>query len=129
MNELTVEWVAKAEGDYATAGRELQVDDRPNYDAVCFHAQQTAEKYMKAFLQENNTAFPKTHSLIELLELSLPLDDALEHLRPVLVRLGRYAVRYRYPGETASKSEAQMAYKAATTVRVIFHARLTSEED
>jgi HEPN domain-containing protein len=129
MNELTVEWVAKAEGDYATAGRELHVDDRPNYDAVCFHAQQTAEKYIKAFLQENNVAFPKTHSLIELLELSLPLDNELEHLRSTLIRLGRYAVRYRYPGETASKSEAQMVYKAATAIRTTFYARLTSEEN
>ena len=44
MNELTTEWVAKAEGDYATAERELRARRRPNYDAVCFHAQQTVEK-------------------------------------------------------------------------------------
>ena len=129
MNELTAEWVAKAEGDYATAGRELRVDDRPNYDAVCFHAQQTAEKYIKAFLQENDIAFPKTHSLIELLELSLPLDDELENLRPTLIRLGRYAVRFRYPGETSSKNEAQGAYRAATTIRTAFHTRLTSKDE
>ncbi len=129
MNELTTEWVAKAEGDYATAGRELRVDDRPNYDAVCFHAQQTAEKYIKAFLQKNNIPFPKTHSLIELLELSLPLDDELEKLRPTLIRLDRYAVRFRYPGETSSKNEAQRAYAAATTIRTAFHTRLTSKDE
>ena len=50
MNELTVEWMEKAEGDYATAERELRARRRPNYDAVCFHAQQAAEKYLKAFL-------------------------------------------------------------------------------
>jgi hypothetical protein len=43
MNELTAEWVEKAEGDYATAGRELRARRRPNYDAACFHAQQTHE--------------------------------------------------------------------------------------
>ena len=32
MNALTAEWVSKAEGDYATAGRELHVEDRPNFD-------------------------------------------------------------------------------------------------
>jgi HEPN domain-containing protein len=90
MNELTAEWIAKAEGDYATAGRELRAQEYPNYDAVCFHAQQTAEKYLKAFLQENDVAFPKTHSLIELLELCLPLDDKLETLRLELIRLERY---------------------------------------
>ena len=39
MNELTLEWVQKAEGDYDTARRELRLRRLPNYDAVCFHAQ------------------------------------------------------------------------------------------
>ena len=72
MNELTTEWLEKAEGDYATAERELRARRHPNYDAVCFHAQQTIEKYLKAFLQEHGVNFPKTHSLIELLEIALP---------------------------------------------------------
>ena len=47
MNALTTEWVEKAEGDFATAGRKLRARRYPNYDAVCFHAQQVAEKYLK----------------------------------------------------------------------------------
>ena len=47
MNELTVEWIAKAEGDWTTTGRELRARRSPNYDAACFHAQQAAEKYLK----------------------------------------------------------------------------------
>ena len=93
MNALAVEWLEKAEGDYATAGRELRARRRPNYDAACFHAQQTAEKYLKAFLQEHRVAFPKTHSLIELLELCLRLDAGFELQRDLLVRLDRYVVR------------------------------------
>jgi HEPN domain-containing protein len=61
MKPITGEWITKAEGDFATAQRELKAIDHPNYDAVCFHAQQCAEKYLKAFLQEANIAFPKTH--------------------------------------------------------------------
>lgn len=52
MNVLTLEWIAKAEGDYASAGREYRARRNPNYDAACFHAQQVAEKYLKAWLQE-----------------------------------------------------------------------------
>jgi len=78
MNELAAEWLQKAEGDYATAGRETRARRHPNYDAACFHAQQAAEKYLKAFLQEYNLLFPRTHSLIELLELCLPLDASFE---------------------------------------------------
>jgi hypothetical protein len=50
MKPLTQEWIEKAEGDFRTARRELQAKRLPNYDAVCFHAQQCAEKYLKARL-------------------------------------------------------------------------------
>lgn len=117
MNVLTVEWAEKAEGDFATAGRESRARRQPNYDAVCFHAQQTAEKYLKAFLHENGVIFPKIHNLIELLEQCLPLDASFESQRKLLVLLDRYAVRYRYPGELADKAEAQQAFQAIKMVR------------
>lgn len=50
MNATVREWIAKAEGDYNTAQRELGIVDSPNYDAVCFHAAQAVEKLMKALL-------------------------------------------------------------------------------
>ena len=40
MKPLTCEWVVKAEGDLATASRELRARKAPNYDAACFHSQQ-----------------------------------------------------------------------------------------
>jgi HEPN domain-containing protein len=124
MNELTLEWVQKAEGDYDTARRELRARRRPNYDAVCFHAQQTAEKYLKAFLQERAAPLPRSHNLIELLELCLLLDATFEMLRKTLVLLDRYAVRYRYPGESADKSEARAAVQAIKDVRATARSKL-----
>jgi HEPN domain-containing protein len=62
MNPLTVEWIDKAEGDLLTAQREYRARIRPNYDAVCFHTQQTAEKYLKAWLQEAGKPIPKIHN-------------------------------------------------------------------
>jgi HEPN domain-containing protein len=59
MKPLTQEWVDKAEGDFATASREIKARKAPNYDAVCFHAQQCVEKYLKARLQEEGIAFKK----------------------------------------------------------------------
>jgi HEPN domain-containing protein len=124
MNDLTTEWIAKAEGDLATAGRELRARRSPNYDAACFHAQQAAEKYLKAFLQERATYFPKIHNLIELLELCLPLDASFEFYRDLLVRLDRYAVRYRYPGESAERGEARAALEGARAIRTFVRSRL-----
>ena len=63
MQPLTTEWIQKAEGDLATAHRELRARKSPNFDAACFHAQQCAEKYLKALLQEDVIPFGKTHNL------------------------------------------------------------------
>jgi len=52
MKPETMEWVDKADADLDTAKREATVVESPNYDAVCFHAQQCAEKYLKAVLVE-----------------------------------------------------------------------------
>jgi HEPN domain-containing protein len=77
MNPLAAEWIAKAEGDYTTARRERYARRAPNYDATCFHAQQMAEKYLKAFLQEHLIPAPRTHDLVELLFLCLPIEQPL----------------------------------------------------
>jgi HEPN domain-containing protein len=41
MKPITAEWIGKAEGDFATVEREARARKNPNYDGVCFHAQQT----------------------------------------------------------------------------------------
>jgi HEPN domain-containing protein len=71
MKRLTREWVAKAEGDFATAQRELRARKLPNFDSAAFHAQQCVEKYLKARLQEAGIIFPFTHDLVALLNLTL----------------------------------------------------------
>ncbi|MDO8444555.1 MAG: HEPN domain-containing protein [Deltaproteobacteria bacterium] len=109
MNELTKEWVEKAEGDFNTALREYRARKAPNYDAACFHAQQCIEKYMKARLQHAGIPFGKTHDLIALLELCIPIEPLWEAFRTSLIILNRYAVDFRYPGESATREEAKEA--------------------
>jgi HEPN domain-containing protein len=124
MNPLVAEWVSKAEGDYLTAGREVRARKSPNYDAVCFHAQQCAEKYLKAVLQEDGKRIPKIHYLLEILALILQFDGSYEFLKADLEVLEDYAVRFRYPGDLAEKDEAQAAYAAAGTVRKFIRQKL-----
>lgn len=117
MKPLTDEWIAKAEADFATASREIRVRKSPNYDAVCFHAQQCAEKYIKALLQEAEVPFGKTHHLIALLELVLNVERSWELLRPQLQSLNAYSVSIRYPGEAADKVIAREALRLADIIR------------
>ena len=49
MKPLSLEWIQKAEADYASAQRELRVRINPNPDAVCFFCQQCVEKYLKDY--------------------------------------------------------------------------------
>ena len=124
MKPAANEWVLKAEGDFATAGRELRARKSPNYDAACFHCQQCAEKYLKAVLQDNDKHIPKIHNLIELMLLCEEVDGSFEMLRADLVTMERYAVRGRYPGEVAEKEDAQSAYAAVETVRKFIKQKL-----
>lgn len=124
MNPAVAEWVSKAEGDYATAGREIRARKSPNYDAVCFHCQQCAEKYLKATLQAKNKHIPKIHFLLELMALIMKFDTSFEMLRADLETLEDYSVRFRYPGEFAEKDEAQAAYQAAKVRREFVRQKL-----
>ena len=117
MKRLTLEWIAKAEGDLHSCLRENRARKHPNYDRACFHAQQCVEKYLKARLQEAGTAVPKTHNLEELLRRLLPYEPTWGTLKPTLVQLGNYAVVFRYPGLLASKADARQALAARRLVR------------
>jgi len=103
---MTVEWVAKAEGDFAIMERECQVTENPNYDGICFHAQQCAEKYLKARLCEVDITFSKIHDLVALLDQVLEVEPTWESFREDLAYLSDFAVTFRYPGESADAESA-----------------------
>lgn len=119
MNPIAAEWVDKAEGDFNTGQRELAVQTSPNYDAVCFHAHQCAEKCLKARLIEAQVHFPKTHDLVAVLDLVLAIEPEWETLRERLQPLTRLAVEVRYTGFTADADAARQAMDTAEHVRAV----------
>jgi HEPN domain-containing protein len=124
MNGIVSEWAEKAEGDYRVAEREMRVRKSPSYDVVCFHAQQCAEKYLKAFLIHRRIPFHPIHDLEVLLGSAVPISPDFEALRDLLLLLNDYAVDIRYPGETATKDEARATVKAMRTIRAFVRAKL-----
>jgi HEPN domain-containing protein len=117
MKPSTAEWVDKAEGDFAILCREMRARKNPSYDGACFHAQQCAEKYLKARLQEASIPFVKTHDLLALLALTIPIEPMWSAFTPELTNLRVYAVRYRYPGDSADRVEAKLALKQCRFIR------------
>lgn len=116
MKKLTAEWVKKAEADFVAAGR-LARASPPLHDLVCFHAQQAAEKYLKALMEELGLTIPRTHNLIALLTLLSPHHGSLRSFRRGLDFLTRFAVDTRYPGDNASKRQATAARRWVRLVR------------
>jgi len=117
--EAVKQWVEIAEGDLwlsSLAVKHAGVG-HPR-DGACFHAQQCAEKYLKALLTWQRLVFPRTHDIEELLA-RLP-----ERQRPDLTAeeqrtLTRYATVTRYPGdyEPITLTEARRAVALARPVR------------
>jgi HEPN domain-containing protein len=87
------------------------------HDELCFHCQQSAEKYLKALLEELGATIPKTHNLLVLLQLLVGGHAVLRSFRRGLDFLTRFAVATRYPGDWASKRQAAAAMRWATRVR------------
>jgi HEPN domain-containing protein len=121
------EWVQKADGDLRTATVTLTLGADCPAETVCFHAQQSAEKYLKALLVFKRIVFPRTHSIPMLMEL-LP-----KEMRPELNvidqnRLTEYATVTRYPGDydPISLAEARHAVKLAGQIRKVIMRHIPS---
>ncbi len=118
------EWIAKAETDYKAALDLARRRKDPLPEVVCFHGQQCAEKYLKAFLIARQTPFPKTHDLIALKTLCVARDGSFELIQDLLLSLEGYDVAIRYPGETATIEDSREAVAAVKQVRRFIRARL-----
>lgn len=123
MKPETAEWIDKAEGDRKVAQREMQAIDSV-WNVVCFLAQQCAEKYLKAFLEEQNIAFGRTHDLVMLLNSTRGLLPELESERQFLAHLSTFGIAARYPGMQADQQAAENAMRTAEKVRTVIRAKL-----
>jgi HEPN domain-containing protein len=94
------------------------------WDGICFHAQQCAEKYLKALLEEQIIVFHKTHDLVELIDLSGGQLPELDPLRTQLAHLSMFGIVTRYPGVQATQQAADEALQTAEAVRTVVRLKL-----
>jgi HEPN domain-containing protein len=113
IEDLVRPWVEKAEHDLLNIENNLSAKEIP-WDTVGFHAQQCAEKYLKALLMFHRIDFPKIHDLTEFYAL-LPKDLRVDFDPQLLERLNPYSIEGRYPGvwEPVEQEEALRAVEAA----------------
>ncbi len=105
---------------YARSDLELARVTRPDdvlFEGLCFHAQQAAEKALKAVLIAKGVPPPKTHNIRTLLDL-LPQEVIAPQEIEDAASLTDYAVTSRYPGdfESVDEEEYKEAVRLAETV-------------
>ena len=122
-NPLTLEWAQKAERDYAAITLHQQTED-PDFDIICFHAQQCIEQYLKAWLQEANIPHPRSHDLLVLLGLIVPTIPNWQAWKSDFWVIAPYAVEFRYPGKSATTENAKHAVQVCTEVRQAIRSEL-----
>ncbi len=123
MNPLTLEWVQRAESDYASV-QHLHQGQRSMYDIICFLSQQCIEKYLKAWLQEKNVPFTKTHDLERLLGLIVTSIPDWHVWQADFSVFPEDAIDFLYPGKYATAKEALQAIHTCTEVRQAIRSEL-----
>ena len=113
------QWLERAEEDFKNAEHTLSLKEGCPFGTVCFHAQQVAEKYIKALLTYFGVEFPKSHDIGELMallpaEVGLPLSPEEQEV------LTRYATVTRYPGnwEPLLREDAEKALEYCRKARI-----------
>lgn len=112
------QWLNYAEEDLGLARHAMTLATGVPYRLVAYHAQQCAEKCLKAYLVHNRIDFPYTHNISRLLELCGEGAYWVESLLDA-EELSFYAVTTRYPGEEeeVTREEALRAIDLATLVK------------
>lgn len=98
------DWLRYAKADLALA--RVPLPSGGLYALLCFHAQQAAEKSLKAVLIHHSIAPPRTHNLETLIDL-LPPTMPRTHALLQSARLTVFATSARYPGSEENVEEAE----------------------
>lgn len=109
------DWLRYARSDLALA--HIPAEGDVLFETLCFHAQQAAEKSLKAVLVHAGIAIPKIHSIERLIDLLPPSIPRTADLLSS-ARLTAYATVFRYPAEEEPVTEAdyQEAIRLAEAV-------------
>jgi HEPN domain-containing protein len=123
--DVTLAWLQRARSDLQLARAAMRARGVMPEDA-CFHAQQCAEKALKALLLYLEIPFPKTHAIDVLLDLLKTRGISIPNNVDETFELSEYAVQTRYPGEwePVNKAEARRAVEQAALVLAWVEAQL-----
>ena len=116
--EYAAEWFQFADTDLASADYLQGLLPQP-LEIICYHCQQSVEKYLKGYLIYNGIDEPpKIHNLAELCESCSAFDERFRDFAQICGILTRYGVQPRYPREMeVSEHDMKKALEYAQQIR------------
>jgi HEPN domain-containing protein len=100
--------------------------DKDLLETVCFHCQQSVEKFLKGYLIYLGIIFPKTHEIGELVTLCEQKDSDISEFKEEADRLTDYAVEIRYPDDyvPVKRTDAEEALVIAVKVKTYINSKV-----
>lgn len=121
--DLIRAWVKRAESDLAIV--EMCVAAKRSLELACFHAQQAAEKYLKAYLAAADIEFPFIYNLEKLILLCCEWDPGFAEIERAGEELTPYAVQAGYDADFSPSFETvRQALETARQIKDFVLARL-----
>jgi HEPN domain-containing protein len=115
--EVVKEWIDKAEEDFGFASISIEYTDY--FAQICFHFQQAAEKYLKAFIIANKLEFRSIHNLLELLEICREKKSSIAEIEEDCRYLNPFYIDTRYPVHWPTHYDKETAIKARDSAEEI----------
>lgn len=123
-----LEWISFADDDLRVAQHTFSITPKCPVRLAAYHAQQCAEKYLKAYLVWRGIDFPPTHNIARLRKLCVDLASWAADLRDA-DELSTFAMTARYPGQEikVTETDARMSVRIAETVKEAVRRALREE--
>jgi len=115
--QLAQEWLKAAKSDYQYA--RVGIEEKKVFPQIAFLAQQSVEKFLKAFLVFHRVEPPRIHELPKLLDECVRIEPKLKKLRDACELLTGFYIEARYPPDIPeySRTEILEAFKSAQKVK------------
>ena len=111
------EWLRFADNDLDSA-QFLNTAVRKQFEIICYHCAQAAEKYLKAYLINQNIIPKKTHDLVYLNTSCQDFKGDFEKIYDECLFLNRFAQNTRYPyNYEVTESDVKIALGYANKIK------------
>lgn len=123
-NQIYEEWLEFAKRDLESAKFLLKMYPKP-IEIICYHCEQSAEKYLKGYLIRNGNKLERTHDLVLINNKCKAIDKEFDTIEDECIELVPYGVQVRYPYQLdVSEEDMINAIKCAEKIEMFIRGKI-----